>query len=171
VCVNPCVVFGTGDVHGSSTTVVRRFLLGRIPAYVNGAINIVDVEDVARGHLLADRKGGVGERYILGNRNYTLDRLRSGASCKDVFNAYNEFMRQNARPREARIHCHGQGYDMVERPFIRGDEPMPLRENMNIACHPNYVTERVFATFCDNYIVHTTGVERIHAYREALIEV
>jgi dihydroflavonol-4-reductase len=75
VCVNPCIVFGAGDVNGSSTTVVRRFLLGRIPAYVNGAINIVDVEDVARGHLLADRKGGVGERYILGNRNYTLDRL------------------------------------------------------------------------------------------------
>jgi dihydroflavonol-4-reductase len=75
VCVNPCVVFGQGDVHGSSTTVVRRFLLGQIPAYVNGALNIVDVEDVARGHLLAEKKGGVGERYILGNRNYTLDRL------------------------------------------------------------------------------------------------
>ena len=75
VCVNPCVVFGAGDVYRSSTSVVRRFLLGRIPAYVNGAINVVAVEDVARGHLLADKKGKPGERYILGNRNYTLDRL------------------------------------------------------------------------------------------------
>ena len=75
VCVNPCVVFGTGDIYGSSTSIVRRFLLGRIPAYVDGALNIVDVEDVARGHLLADERGSIGERYILGNRNYTLDRL------------------------------------------------------------------------------------------------
>jgi dihydroflavonol-4-reductase len=75
VCVNPCVVFGAGDIYGSSTSIVRRFLLGRIPAYVDGALNIVDVEDVARGHLLADERGAVGERYILGNRNYTLDRL------------------------------------------------------------------------------------------------
>ena len=75
VCVNPCVVFGEGDVYGSSTSIVRRFMLGRIPAYVDGAMNIVDVEDVARGHLLADERGSMGERYILGNRNYTLDRL------------------------------------------------------------------------------------------------
>jgi dihydroflavonol-4-reductase len=69
------MVFGAGDIHASSTSVVRRFLLGRIPAYVDGALNIVDVNDVARGHLLADEKGRPGERYILGNRNYTLDRL------------------------------------------------------------------------------------------------
>jgi dihydroflavonol-4-reductase len=75
VCVNPCVVFGAGDVYGSSTSIVRRFMLGRIPAYVDGALNIVDVEDVARGHVLADERGAIGERYILGNRNYTLDRL------------------------------------------------------------------------------------------------
>ena len=75
VCVNPCWVFGEGDVYGHSTAIVRRFLLGQIPMYVNGAINIVDVDDVARGHLLADEKGRVGERYILGNRNYTHDRL------------------------------------------------------------------------------------------------
>jgi dihydroflavonol-4-reductase len=75
VAVNPCYVFGPGDVYGRATSLVRRFLLGRIPAYVDGALNAVDVGDVARGHLLADEKGQVGERYILGNRNYTLDRL------------------------------------------------------------------------------------------------
>jgi dihydroflavonol-4-reductase len=75
VVVNPAHVFGAGDRHGSSTELVRRFLRGQIPAYVDGALNIVDAEDVARGHLLADELGEVGERYILGNRNFTLDRL------------------------------------------------------------------------------------------------
>ncbi|HEX8065291.1 MAG TPA: NAD-dependent epimerase/dehydratase family protein [Thermoleophilaceae bacterium] len=75
VVVNPCYVFGAGDVSGRATGIVRQFMLGRIPAYVGGALNVVDVGDVARGHLLADERGEVGERYILGNRNYTLDRL------------------------------------------------------------------------------------------------
>ena len=109
--------------------------------------------------------------FTIAARNYTLERLKPAASCKDVFAAYNEFLRGNGRPIEARLHCHGQGYDMVERPLVRGDEPMLLCESMNIACHPNYVTDRVFATFCDNYIIHKSGVERIHAYPEALVEV
>jgi dihydroflavonol-4-reductase len=75
VIVNPAHVFGAGDHHHSSTDLVRRFLCGQIPAYVDGALNVVDADDVARGHLLADERGRVGERYILGNRNFTLDRL------------------------------------------------------------------------------------------------
>jgi dihydroflavonol-4-reductase len=75
VIVNPTNVFGTGDVYRSSTEIVRRFLRREIPTYVDGALNIVDAEDVARGHLLAEERGAVGERYILGNRNFTLDRL------------------------------------------------------------------------------------------------
>ena len=75
VIVNPAHVMGRGDVYRSSTELVRRFMQRRIPAYVDGALNVVDAEDVARGHLLADERGVVGERYILGNRNFTLDRL------------------------------------------------------------------------------------------------
>jgi dihydroflavonol-4-reductase len=75
VVVNPAYVLGRGDVYARATSIVRRFLLGRIPVYVPGALNVVDVQDVARGHVLADERGEVGERYILGNRNYTLDRL------------------------------------------------------------------------------------------------
>jgi dihydroflavonol-4-reductase len=75
VVVNPAYVFGRGDVYGRATSIVRRFMLGRITAYVPGALNVVDVQDVARGHLLAEERGTVGERYILGNRNFTLDRL------------------------------------------------------------------------------------------------
>lgn len=75
VLVCPTQVFGPGDIYHSSTEVVRRFLLRRIPVYTDGGLNVVDVDDVARGHLLADELGRLGERYILGNRNFTWARL------------------------------------------------------------------------------------------------
>ncbi len=75
VIVNPTFVLGPEDPTGTSMGLVRRFLLRQIPAYVDGGLNIVDVRDVAAGHLLADERGEVGERYILGGRNFTLDRL------------------------------------------------------------------------------------------------
>jgi dihydroflavonol-4-reductase len=75
VIVNPSFVLGPDDPKGTSMELVRRFLLGRIPAFVDGGLNIVDVRDIARGHLLADEKGEAGERYILAGRNFTLDRL------------------------------------------------------------------------------------------------
>jgi dihydroflavonol-4-reductase len=75
VIVNPAHVLGAGDPGRSSTVLVRRFMRRQIPAYVDGTLNIVSVDDVARGHLLADERGAVGERYILGNRNFTLQRL------------------------------------------------------------------------------------------------
>jgi dihydroflavonol-4-reductase len=75
VIVNPAYVMGAGDPGRSSTAVVRTFMRRQIPAYVDGTLNIVGVEDVARGHVLADERGTIGERYILSNRNFTLDRL------------------------------------------------------------------------------------------------
>ena len=51
------------------------FLNGRMPAYVNTGLTLVDVEDVATGHLLAAEKGQVGERYILGGENMTLKEM------------------------------------------------------------------------------------------------
>ncbi len=75
VIVNPAFVLGAGDFSRSHTELVRRFLRREIHVYVDGTLNVVDVNDVASGHLLADEHGQVGERYILGNRNFTLDRL------------------------------------------------------------------------------------------------
>jgi dihydroflavonol-4-reductase len=77
VFVNPTFVLGPDDPTGTSMGLVRRFLLRRIPAYVDGGLNIVDVRDVARGHLLAETEGAVGERYLLGGRNFTFQRLFS----------------------------------------------------------------------------------------------
>jgi dihydroflavonol-4-reductase len=75
VCVNPTFTFGAGDSNLTSTRIVRTFLLGRIHVYVDGAVSVVDADDAAAGHLLADEGGAVGERYILGGRNFTWDRL------------------------------------------------------------------------------------------------
>jgi dihydroflavonol-4-reductase len=77
VIVNPSFVLGPDDPNpsGTSNALIRRLLLRRIPGYVDGAINIVDVRDVARGHVLADERGEAAERYLLTGRNFTLQRL------------------------------------------------------------------------------------------------
>jgi dihydroflavonol-4-reductase len=75
VCVNPAMCLGAGDHLLSSTRLVRSFLLGRIPIYTDGAIGIVDVRDAAAGHLLAELRGELGERYLLCGRNFTFERL------------------------------------------------------------------------------------------------
>jgi dihydroflavonol-4-reductase len=74
--VNPTMPLGAWDIKPTPTgQVVVDFLNGRMPAYVNTGLNLIDVDDVARGHLLALEKGKVGERYILGHRNSSLREL------------------------------------------------------------------------------------------------
>jgi len=76
VIVNPSTPIGAYDVKPTPTgDIVLRFLNKRMPAYVDTGLNIVDVEDVARAHILALERGKPGERYILGNRNLTLKDL------------------------------------------------------------------------------------------------
>ncbi|MFN0083935.1 MAG: hopanoid-associated sugar epimerase [Blastocatellia bacterium] len=76
VIVNPSTPVGARDVKPTPTgEIILRFLRGRMPAYVHTGLNLIDVEDVARGHLLAWERGRAGERYILGNRNLTLRQM------------------------------------------------------------------------------------------------
>jgi dihydroflavonol-4-reductase len=75
VVVNPSFVLGPDDPSGTSNLLVRRLLLRRLPGYLDGGLNVVDVRDVARGHLLADERGDEGERYLLAGRNFTQERL------------------------------------------------------------------------------------------------
>ncbi len=73
VVVNPTTPIGPWDVKPTPTgRMVLDFIRGRVPAYVDTGMNVVDVEDVAAGHVLALEKGRPGERYLLGNRNMTL---------------------------------------------------------------------------------------------------
>src|SRR5712692_3306414 len=68
----------------------------------------------------------------------TLRLIKPGASCRDIAAAHDEFMQRRNLPPELRLYCHGQRYDLVERPLIRADETMALEENMNLAVHPGY---------------------------------
>jgi len=73
IIVNPSAPVGAGDVKPTPTgQVIVDFMKGRMPAYIETGMNIVDVDDVAAGHLLAMEKGRIGERYILGNANLML---------------------------------------------------------------------------------------------------
>jgi dihydroflavonol-4-reductase len=73
VIVNPSAPVGPGDVKPTPTgQMIVDFLRGRMWAYLDTGLNLVDVEDVAAGHLLAAERGRVGERYILGNENLSL---------------------------------------------------------------------------------------------------
>jgi dihydroflavonol-4-reductase len=73
VIVNPSTPIGPGDVKPTPTgRIIVDAALGRIPAFVDTGLNIVHVDDVARGHLLALERGRPGERYILGGTDMTL---------------------------------------------------------------------------------------------------
>ena len=76
VIVNPSTPVGIGDLKPTPTgKLIVDFLSGKLPAYVDTGLNLVDVEDVARGHVLAADKGQVGEKYILGHENLTLQQI------------------------------------------------------------------------------------------------
>lgn len=76
VVVNPSTPVGPGDIKPTPTgKTIVDFLNGRMPAYVDTGLNLVAVEDVAVGHLLAAQRGKAGRKYILGNRNMTLHEI------------------------------------------------------------------------------------------------
>jgi dihydroflavonol-4-reductase len=76
VIVNPTAPVGGHDFKPTPTgRIIVDFLNGRMPAFVDTGLNLVDVEDTAEGHLLAAEQGQPGERYILGCENLTLQEI------------------------------------------------------------------------------------------------
>lgn len=76
VIVNPAAPIGELDIKPTPTgEIIVDFLRGRMVAFVETGLNLVDVRDVAMGHLLAAERGTRGQRYILGHRNVTLEEL------------------------------------------------------------------------------------------------
>jgi dihydroflavonol-4-reductase len=76
VIVNPSTPIGPRDIKPTPTgRIIVEAASGRMPAYVDTGLNLVHVDDVAAGHLLAESTGVVGERYILGGENLTLAEL------------------------------------------------------------------------------------------------
>jgi len=76
VIVNPSTPIGALDIKPTPTgEIIVRFLQRRMPFYVDTGLNLIDVKDVAWGHILALEKGKKGDRYILGNQNLTFAQL------------------------------------------------------------------------------------------------
>lgn len=109
--------------------------------------------------------------FCLEARRFTLNLLKPGTPCKEIWEQYNAFMRKNKRPEEARLYCHGQGYDLVERPLIRHDEPLTIEADTNIVVHPTYVHRGIMSWVCDNWLIGNDGPgERLHKFPEMIVE-
>jgi dihydroflavonol-4-reductase len=76
VIVNPTAPVGDHDFKPTPTgKIILDFITGKMPAYIDTGLNLVDARDVAAGHLLAAERGRIGERYILGCENLTLKQI------------------------------------------------------------------------------------------------
>jgi dihydroflavonol-4-reductase len=76
VIVNPSTPVGPGDIRPTPTgRLIVEAARGRMPGYVDTGLNLVHVDDVARGHLLAAARGEIGRRYILGGENLALSAI------------------------------------------------------------------------------------------------
>jgi Xaa-Pro aminopeptidase len=103
---------------------------------------------------------------------HTLRLLKPGAKCADIAAAHDNYMRSRGLPPELRLYAHGQGYDLVERPLIRADETMLIEESMNLAVHPGYENDSIFAVICDNYLIESDGPgECLHKTPKQIFEI
>ena len=134
IVVNPTTPVGPWDVKPTPTgRMVLDFLLGRIPAYVDTGMNLVDVEDVAAGHILAMERGQPGQRYLLGNRNVSL---------KEVFAMLADATGLAAPKWRAPYWLvMGVGYvdQLVEGRLLKREPRIPL-EGLKVSKTPMYVS-------------------------------
>ena len=134
VVVNPTAPVGPWDVKPTPTGgIVLDFIRGRIPAYINTGMNVVDVGDVAMGHVLALGKGRPGERYLLGNKNMTLGQ---------VFQMLEEVSGKKAPRIKLPIWlAMGAGYlDGFVEGTLLGKEPSIPLEGLKVSRKPMYVS-------------------------------
>jgi Xaa-Pro aminopeptidase len=116
--------------------------------------------EIARVFSLGEPTQEAKEMYAIAleAQELTLKLLKPGANPKDIWDANNEFLTRKGSGPEGRLYAHGEGYELVERPAIRYDEPMRIQAGMNIAVHPVGKNNRVWTMLCDNYLVTENGV-------------
>ena len=133
VVVNPTAPVGAWDVKPTPTGgMVLDFLRGRVPVYINTGMNLVDVADVAAGHILAMEKGRPGQRYVLGNVNLSL---------KQVFTLLGELTGLPVPRFKAPLWlvvAAGRLDGLVEGKLMRRRPAIPL-EGVRVARRPMYV--------------------------------
>jgi Xaa-Pro aminopeptidase len=139
-------VNGPGGMYGE---VGRCFFLGKVPA------ELYDAHELLKE-----------------TQHYTVSLLKPGADPKEIWKANNDFLVSKGQPMETRLYAHGQGYDLVERPAIRDDEPMKLKPNMNITVHPTIGSSRYWLSMWDNWLITETGVsDRLHKTPQEIFSV
>ncbi|MBX3191025.1 MAG: NAD-dependent epimerase/dehydratase family protein [Labilithrix sp.] len=122
VSVNPTLLLGPGDVNGSSTDDVRRFLERKIPAIPPGGLSYVDARDAAEGMRLAMERGVSGRRYLLGACNLTLREFFS--RLERVSGVRGPIVPMPRLPHAAEL--ARSGAQMLERLTSRLGVPMPV---------------------------------------------
>jgi dihydroflavonol-4-reductase len=132
VIVNPTAPVGPADWKPTPTgRIILDFLNGKMPAYVDTGLNVVAVEDVAAGHLLAAEKGRIGERYILGARNMTLKQIL------DALSAITGRPAPRVRLPHAVALAAGYADEFISR--LRGREPQIPVEGVKMSRHRMFV--------------------------------
>ena len=133
VVVNPTAPVGPWDVKPTPTgRIVLDFIRRRVPVCIDTGMNVVDVEDVAHGHVLALEKGTPGERYILGNANLSLRQMFE--ILEDVSGV--PAPRWNLPMWMAVGAAHVDNF--IEGSLMRREPAIPL-EGLNVARKPVYV--------------------------------
>jgi Xaa-Pro aminopeptidase len=94
----------------------------------------------------------------------TAKRLKPGTEPAKIYKFYNDELTKKKCSQDLRLFCHGQGYDLVERPSMRPEEDMTVKANMNITIHPMAMNAdgSAYGFCCDNFIVTDSGTIRIH---------
>ena len=154
VVVNPAFPFGPGDIAPTPTgALIKGVLDGTTRFTFKGGINAVDVRDVAKGHVLAAKKGKAGEKYILGARNLTMEefvrKVRKTAGMKSirlpkipvpalkasayVLKAWSDHVSHKpplATPKDAELTSRYLFFDVTKARNELGLEPRPLEESL-----------------------------------------
>ncbi len=165
---------------GSPGQIVNRHVQGRVLKAGDQFSLLVENNgpggfycELGRTAVLGKATGEMLEQqaFVLEAQDFCTHLLQPGADPAAIWERYNQFMREQGRAEEKRVHFHGQGYDMVERPLVRFDETMPIAANMYFALHPAFSTERTYSWACDNFLLHSDGeIERLHHLPQKLFE-
>ena len=137
---------------GMMTHVGRYYVLGKAPQELVDAFGIICEAQDHTVRMLQPRRVG---------------------SPKEIFAEHNLFMEKHGMHKEPRLHCHGQGYDVVERPMIRHDEDMPLDAGMKASgcTRPSATRNELFVTVCDNFLIGLDGkIEHLHKTPRKIFE-
>jgi Xaa-Pro aminopeptidase len=173
-------MLGSSAAPGTPSSIGPRREQGR--RMRDGDILYYQCENTGPGGMMTH----VGRYYVLGKapqelvdafgiiceaQDNTVRMLQPGAKPAEIFAEHNAFMEKHGMHKEPRLHCHGQGYDVVERPMIRHDEDMPLDNSMNIGLHPTFGNARLFVTCCDNFLIDPNGkIEHLHKTPRKIFE-